>query len=121
MSIPAHIQAAIDRKPVYAPTDDHPKRASAKSKRAICNDSLAATPIQKESPQSRAPIHIVITSFRRRLLDDDNLCGKFFVDGLRYAKVIRDDTPGLVSIETRQSKVAKQADERTEIIVESIP
>jgi len=63
-----------------------------------------------------AKIQVRITSYRRRLLDPDNLAGgcKFFVDCCRYAKLIPDDRPQDIILETRQEKVGR-GQERTEI------
>lgn len=57
-----------------------------------------------------------IRSFRCKLLDPDNLIGgaKHFVDGLRYAGLIPDDSPDKITLEVTQEKVAKN-EERTEI------
>ena len=60
---------------------------------------------------------ISITSFRTRLCDPDNLCGKHFVDCLRYSGLIPDDTAAFVDYSIRQEKVAKKEDEKTEIII----
>lgn len=54
-----------------------------------------------------------ITSVRRRLIDEDNLCEKYVVDCARYAGAIPDDSPGTTRIETRQLKAEKEEDERT--------
>jgi len=65
---------------------------------------------------------VIVTSFRRRLLDEDNLAVKWHVDALRYAGIIPDDAPEKVSIKARQEKVSLKEDERTEIeITEIIP
>ena len=56
-----------------------------------------------------------ITACRQRLLDPDNLCPKYFIDGLRYAGLIPDDTPDQIELEVRQEKVTLQSDECTVI------
>lgn len=56
-----------------------------------------------------------VTSFRRRLLDIDNLCEKFHVDCCRYAGILPSDAPGQTKIEVSQQKVASKEEERTEI------
>jgi len=61
-----------------------------------------------------------IKSFRRRLADADNLCGKFFTDMLRYTGIIPDDNPEVCEIITTQEKVAKKCEEFTRITVERI-
>ena len=65
-----------------------------------------------------SPRHVVrICSFRRRLLDSDNLIGgsKYFIDGLRHAGLIPDDRPQDITLEVCQEKVKRKEDERTEI------
>jgi hypothetical protein len=54
-----------------------------------------------------------VTSFRRRLIDEDNLCEKFAVDCCRNAGVLPDDAPGTTKIEVTQQKVSEEAQERT--------
>lgn len=61
-----------------------------------------------------------ITSFRRRLLDPDNLCPKYFIDCLRYAEIIPDDRAEDIRLEVSQVKVKSKSDERTEIEIEKI-
>ncbi len=58
-----------------------------------------------------------ITSCRRRLLDEDNLCEKYHVDLCRYAGVMPDDAPGEVKIEVCQKKTEKEETEKTIIEV----
>ena len=70
----------------------------------------------KETQGENIPRRVVsIVSFRCRLLDPDNLCPKYFIDALRHAKVIEDDTPDKVEIVMRQEKVTRRSEERTEI------
>ncbi len=67
-----------------------------------------------------APRHVVrITSFRRKLLDPDNLSGgvKYFLDGVRLAGFVPDDSPDKIILEVAQQKVAQIDEERTEIEV----
>ena len=52
-----------------------------------------------------------VTSFRVRLLDEDNLCEKYHVDCCRYAGLIPGDAPGQAKIETGQQKVQSKKDE----------
>lgn len=62
-------------------------------------------------------VTVRIASFRRRLLDPDNLTGgtKYFVDGARYAGLIPGDRPDQITLEVSQHKVSRKEDERTEI------
>ena len=79
---------------------------------AVWHEPLAA-PKGKEGHTGRVPVRI--TSFRRRLLDPDNLCFKYGLDCCRYANLIRSDTPDAISYEIRQIKVKTREEERTEI------
>jgi len=54
-----------------------------------------------------------VTSFRKRLLDEDNLCEKYHVDLCRYAGIISCDSPDKVKIEVRQEKVGSKEVEKT--------
>jgi hypothetical protein len=83
--------------------------SSPKPKRPVPVQPVAATGGEGQNPKS---ILVRVTSFRRRLIDPDNLCPKYFVDCLRYAGLITDDSSKFIILEVRQGK----ADEdRTEI------
>lgn len=58
---------------------------------------------------------VVVKSFRRRLLDEDNLCCKYIVDLCRYAGIIPSDAPGTTTIKVCQEKVTKGEPEKTTI------
>ena len=58
---------------------------------------------------------ILITNYRLRLLDEDNLNQKKEIDCLRYARFIADDRPEDVKLFVRQWKVASESEVRTEI------
>lgn len=58
-----------------------------------------------------------VVSYRVRLCDPDNLCAKSFVDCLRYAGIIPDDTAAIMDYSVSQQKVAAKTEERTEIEV----
>jgi hypothetical protein len=77
---------------------------------------LVARPDDRKatSPTCRLS-RVTITSYRRRLIDIDNLCGgsKFLIDALRYAKLIPDDSPEHITLEVRQEKVAQKSQEGT--------
>lgn len=47
---------------------------------------------------------VVVTTVRKRLLDEDNLCEKYHVDLCRYAGAIPGDSPATTRIEVRQEK-----------------
>jgi len=59
-----------------------------------------------------------VTSFRVRLLDEDNLCEKYHVDCCRYAGILQGDNPSQAKIETGQVKVARKEQER--VLIEII-
>ena len=61
--------------------------------------------------------HIRITRYSCRPLDCDNYAGgcKPIIDQLRYAKLIKDDSPEDIEVEFKQVKVKTKAEERTEI------
>lgn len=63
-------------------------------------------------------ILVRVTSIRRRLLDEDNLCEKFHVDLCRYAGIIPDDAPAQVKIETTQRQCVGGEPER--VIIEIV-
>lgn len=54
-----------------------------------------------------------VTSIRRRLIDEDNLCEKYLVDCCRYAGLLPGDGPGQTRIEVAQRKAGKEEDEAT--------
>lgn len=54
-----------------------------------------------------------VTSIRRRLLDEDNLCEKYVVDCCRYAGLLPEDSPSRTKIEVAQRKAAKGEPEAT--------
>jgi hypothetical protein len=58
---------------------------------------------------------IRLTSVRRRLLDEDNLCEKYLVDCCRYAGLIPGDGPGQTKIEVCQQKAEPGGEEFTRI------
>lgn len=67
----------------------------------------------KEEGPARALVRI--KSFRTRLLDIDNLCAKYLLDGLRYSGILFDDSPEHITLEVSQEKVNNRKLERTEI------
>ncbi len=82
------------------------------------SDELLAKAQIQEAASSRVLVRI--TSVRKRLLDEDNLCEKFHVDCLRYFGVIRDDSAKTTKIETRQRKTEAGEPEHTLIEVETL-
>jgi hypothetical protein len=63
--------------------------------------------------QDSKRVLVRVTSVRKRLLDEDNLCEKFHIDCCRYAGLIRDDNPAATKIEVNQRKARKNEAERT--------
>ena len=112
---------ATAAQPVVAPaipTDeedirtDHP-RPAAELEPGAGHEPLAAVEVQAKA----GPRFLVrVKSFRRRLLDEDNLMEKWTVDTLRNACVVPDDAPGTAHIEVSQEKVGSKDEER--ILVE---
>lgn len=79
-------------------------------------------PVAEKAGETKdsAPIHVSIRSYRRRLLDPDNACPKYFIDCLRYSGLIPDDRPEDITLQVSQVKVKTKAEERTEITIEPI-
>lgn len=84
---------------------------------AVCNGPLAEGQGEK---RNTGKITVRITSFRTRLLDPDNLCPKYFIDGLRYAGLIPDDRPQDINLEVAQEKVGARTEEKTVITIELV-
>lgn len=78
----------------------------------IRNESVAA---KKGKTINPASIHVSVVSFRKRLLDPDNLCPKYFIDCLRYAEIIKNDTAKDIALTVSQ---VKSDNERTEITID---
>ena len=74
-----------------------------------------ATPQGQDVHPDRVLVRVV--SYRRRLLDEDNLAEKYFVDCARYAGLISGDSPDQTKIEVSQVKVKAKEDERTELTI----
>lgn len=67
--------------------------------------------------QPMAAAHIIIIAWRARLLDPDNLEVKPWIDALRYAQVIVDDTPDRITLEIKQRKTKHRRDQFTTVEV----
>ena len=76
------------------------------------NELLRWEPLGEDEGEESdtARFHVRITSFRKRLLDFDNLAGgtKYFTDCLRYAEYITEDSPDQITIENIQKKAKKE-------------
>lgn len=82
------------------------------SQRSIRHESVGKAE-GEEKNSGRIPVRI--TSFRRRLLDPDNLSAKYFTDCLRYAEMIPNDRPQDIDLTVSQVKVRSKLEEHTEI------
>lgn len=80
----------------------------------VRHEPLGEAPREESHP---VRIRVRVESFRGRLIDPDNLCPKYFIDCLRYAGLIPNDTAADIVLEVSQKK---SGDERTEITVEPI-
>ncbi len=91
--------------------------------RAVFEQALRHEPLAKAKGKEAhsGRFRVLVTSYRRRLTDQDNLAPKFFIDCLRYAGVIPDDTPQAIDYSITQVKVRKKEEERTEIQVDEAP
>ena len=90
--------------------------SSAKPKRPVRNEPLAKGKSKKEHT---GRVHIRFTTKRKRLIDPDNIVAKYFIDCLRYAGAINDDTAKDISLETHQEKTRGQEETIIELFRES--
>jgi hypothetical protein len=74
----------------------------------------AVAPVQVQAGIGRR-FSVHVTSYRKRLLDQDNLCCKYLVDLCRYAGILPSDAPGTAEIKVSQQKVGPKEPERTTI------
>jgi hypothetical protein len=110
----------------------NPFSPALKPKGAGHADNPAPAPIMERRPRARplaagqakegnpGRVLVRVTSRRRRLLDEDNLCEKYAVDCCRYAGVIPSDAPDRAKIEVSQEKVTAKEDEGTLIEIFSL-
>lgn len=93
-----------------------------KPEQAVRHESVAEKAGEASHPKSIPRRVVRITSYRRRLLDFDNLAGgcKYFLDCCKYAQLIPDDRPEDIILEVSQVKVRTKTEERTEITIEQI-
>lgn len=104
---------ASDAAPAPAPRPAHPAPP------AVLERRDALEPLEGDKAQERGAARFVVrvNSRRVRLCDEDNLCEKFLVDGLRYAGIIPSDAPDRCRIIPTQTKVRHYAEEETEIVI----
>lgn len=99
------------------PLPPHNPAPDPQPKRRVRDGALAA----RKTKKGYSAFYVIrITSFRSRLIDSDNLCGKWHCDALRYAGIIPSDAPDRARIETAQIKCPK-GQERTEIEIIKTP
>jgi hypothetical protein len=84
----------------------------AELERSVRHGTMGAVQVQAEAPRN---VLVRVTAFRRRLLDEDNLCEKYHVDCCRYAGVIHGDSPATTKIEVCQKKVGSKEREYVQI------
>lgn len=82
-----------------------------------CNPSDASLEKSKVQKATGGRFYVSVTAFRRRLLDEDNLCEKYVCDLCRYAGALPDDNPEQTQIEVSQQKVKKGEPERVAVEV----
>jgi hypothetical protein len=85
----------------------------------VVEPSAVHEPMGKTKAQAHNPARVLVrvTSVRRRLLDEDNLCEKYHVDCCRYAGIIHGDEPDKTRIEVAQRKAAQGEEEHTVVEV----
>jgi hypothetical protein len=88
-------------------------RALAKLERNPGHGALDSGQIQAATT---GRFRVRLTSIRKRLLDQDNLCEKYHVDCCRYAGLLPGDGPATTEIETVQRKADPGEEER--VIIE---
>lgn len=90
---------------------------SAEPERVVFNAPVGE--IQREALYTGRCL-VRVESFRRRLIDPDNLVPKYFVDSLRYLGALRDDRAEDIEIRVSQTKVSREEDEETVITLTEI-
>lgn len=80
-----------------------------KLERGAVHEPLEAKEVEGSGSQ-RFLVRVV--SYRKRLLDEDNLCEKFHVDLCRYSGALFGDEAGTTKIETSQIKIGKGQEEK---------
>lgn len=85
---------------------------------AIVERDSRDAPLGKKKVQGSTSQRILVrvTSVRKRLIDEDNLCEKYHVDLCRYAGIISGDEASKTKIETIQRKAEKNEEEQ--VIIE---
>lgn len=81
--------------------ENRSKTQSSVAQSVVRNEPMAAK--EREISHSER-LHVRVISYRKRLCDADNLCPKYFIDCLRYAEIIKDDSAKYITLEVGQQK-----------------
>ena len=94
-------------------TNDHHHTSPA----PVAEPTSGNGPLAAGQAKTRYPSRYIVsvTSYRVRLLDEDNLCPKYHIDALRYAGILSSDAPDKTHIITGQIKVTHKDEEKTVI------
>lgn len=92
------------------PDDDKHSPTAPVVERRARSRALAKSKAQKGDTRR---FFVRVTSYRVRLLDEDNLCEKYGVDCLRYSGILPGDSAAEARIVTSQEKVSRKEEERT--------
>ncbi len=82
--------------------------------RLVCHEPLAQAQGEDERP---GRFVVRFESRRKRLLDPDNVCPKYILDGLRYAGLIPNDRPEDINLQITQTKVGSKEEEETIVTI----
>jgi hypothetical protein len=98
-----------------------PTRVSDPVTKRPAQQALVALPKRKEKVSNRT--YVRITRYSTRPLDCDNYAGgcKPIIDQLRYAKLIKDDSPEDIEVQFNQVKIKTKAEEHTKIEISDKP
>jgi hypothetical protein len=98
-----------------------PTRVSNPVTKRPSQQTLVALPKRKEKVSNRT--YVRITRYSTRPLDCDNYAGgcKPIIDQLRYAKLIKDDSPEDIEVQFNQVKIKTKAEEHTKIEISNKP
>jgi hypothetical protein len=107
------------KQPVETSDAFYNRHAHAQTPNPVLERSLGDGAMDPNETQRGNPVRFLVrvTSFRRRLLDEDNLCEKYVVDCCRYSGLLSGDAPETTRIEVSQQKVTREEDERTELTI----
>jgi hypothetical protein len=97
--------------------DDVSARYSRQVAELESNPSHAPLEAKEVQGSDRGRFLVRVTTRRKRLIDEDNLCEKYHVDLCRYAGVLFDDAPERTKIEVSQAKCKKGEPEEITIEV----